>query len=112
MEVSSTVGVEPTIRGALDEDLPKVRALLQLPANAPLERSREHQVLVLDDPRSGSLAAAAIVVLQRPTAHLQALVMSAGCACARLEERLLGVAWALARAFGCRTLDVPGRAPL
>lgn len=67
--------------------------------------TRRRYVLVLDAP-FGGLAAATIVALAPPQAHLEVLVIDDRCASPALEARLIGVAEALAQAFGCGSLDV------
>jgi hypothetical protein len=104
----------PTIRVATCADRPELERLLERPlrsehdaAKSATASARRYQ-LVVDAP-SGGLCAAAIVALAPPHAHLEALAIDERYACHELEARLIGVAGALAEAFGCASLDVPGR---
>ncbi len=62
-------------------------------------------VLVLDAP-DGSIAAAAGLTIDHGRGHLGFLAISPRCEGERIEDRMIGVAEALGRAFGCETLDV------
>jgi hypothetical protein len=107
------VGMSPvvTLRVATTEDLPELQRLSsasiaeELEPTSPPTPARRRYVLVVDAP-FGGLAAATIVALEPPQAHLEALLMDDRCASPALEARLIGVAEALAQAFGCRSLDV------
>jgi|GEM_PF-5441447 len=90
-------------------DVPELQRLCLPSCRAEIEAARaaapRRYVLVVDAP-FGGLAAATIVALEPPHAHLEALVMDERCASPTLEARLIGVAEALGQAFGCRSLDV------
>jgi hypothetical protein len=106
-----------TVRAATAEDLPKIRKLIGLSSELSHEVAQavssttwpgDRQVLVVDAAHD-ELAAVAVIAFAPPLAHLEALVMSSGCASSELEARVLGVSEALAQAFGCTSLDVPAR---
>jgi hypothetical protein len=103
----------PTIRVATTADLPELQRLLAQPryelddaTSSALAARRYH--LVIDAPFDG-LCAVVIVALAPPQAYLEALAIDERCACPELEGRLVGVAEALAEAFGCKSLEVAGR---
>jgi hypothetical protein len=67
----------------------------------------QRHVLVLDSP-TGDLAAVAVVAIDPPIAHLEVLAMEPCYSSRELETRMYAVAEALAEAFECRSLDIPG----
>lgn len=104
-----------TIRTATPADLPAVKRLLG-DAHAHAARSLETIPdagfwMVLDD-ASGGLAAAMLVTIDDDRGHrrcrLALLALAAHHHGDGLEARMVGVAEALCRAFGCDTLDVRG----
>jgi N-acetylglutamate synthase-like GNAT family acetyltransferase len=107
----------PTIREATTDDLDAVERLLRAqpsgfalrPDDIALPRaSGRRHLLVLDAPGEG-LAAAALVDIEGSRGHLVMLAVARGCEGHGVEDRLIGVAEALCKAFGADTLDVPVR---
>src|SRR6476659_8508869 len=96
-----------TIRLARSEDLPRVRQLVQGDQEVAIVPGRRY-VLVLDAPEGG-LAAAAGLTLDHGRAHLGFLAIDPQYEGEKLEDRMIGVAEAVASAFDCDTLDVPRR---
>ena len=98
-----------TIREATVDDLPALQRLIRSAADPDedLIASAERHVLVLDT--GDELGGLAIVKLEPPHAHLEALVMAPRYCGRTAERRLLGVARALCEAFGCIDLDVRKR---
>jgi GNAT superfamily N-acetyltransferase len=99
-----------SVRAATETDLPAARALLSLPATWTPARFADAQataryLLVCDAP-GGGLAAAAIVSFTAGRAQLEALQLAPDHESTALETRMLGVAEALAEAFGCHALGV------
>jgi hypothetical protein len=103
-----------TLRIARMADLAELQRLGLFSAGEEFEATNQstmtcrRYVLVVDG-ASGGLAAATIVALEPPQAHLEALAMDDRSGSPALEARLIGVADALAQAFGCRSLDVRRR---
>jgi N-acetylglutamate synthase-like GNAT family acetyltransferase len=101
-----------TIRSATDADFPEIARLLEAAApgshlDVPNRRAGEQHLLVLDAPDGHGLAAAALVSIDGPRAHISMLVIDIRYRTAGLEDRMLGVIKALSRAFGARSVDVP-----
>lgn len=109
MDSASSVDSVRSVRAATAADLPAARALLSLPATWCPSRftaaAAARYLLVCDAP-DGTLAAAALVSLDAGRARLDALRFAPGHESPALEARLLGVAEALAEAFGCHALGV------
>lgn len=74
-----------------------------------LVRAPNRHLLVLDTPDRTGLAAAALLVIAGERAHLAMLVIAGAFQGRGLDERIIGVAEAMARAYGAGTLDVPTR---
>jgi N-acetylglutamate synthase-like GNAT family acetyltransferase len=109
---------QPTIREATAADLDAVELLLRAQPsgfarrreqiNAPRVAGRRH-LLVLDAPDGEGLAAAALVDIDDHRGHLVLLAVARRFEGAKVEDRMIGVAEALCKAFGADTLDVPTR---
>lgn len=107
----------PIIREATTDDLDAVQQLLRAQPSGyslrsevielPRASGRRH-LLVLDAPHGG-LAAAALIDIDGVRGHLVMLAVAQGFEGNGLEDRLIGVAEALCKAFGADTLDVPVR---
>ena len=93
-----------TIREATEDDTPALRRLLG-PQTFDERVPGRHHVLVVDG-TDGHLAAAAVVDIEGAQGHIARLVVAAGFAGDGLEQRLIGVAEALCRAFGAETFEV------
>jgi hypothetical protein len=100
--------VTPTVRIATSEDLAEVQRLIPRISHDGLASITGRRYLLVVDAPSGGLAAAAIIALAPPQAHLEALAMDSRVACHELEARIIGVASGLGEAFACTSLDVPG----
>jgi N-acetylglutamate synthase-like GNAT family acetyltransferase len=104
-----------TIREATEDDLAAIEQLVRAQPGARCERAgpialgrspgRRH-LLVLDAPRGG-LAAAALLEIDGARGHLAMLAVAQQFEDCGLEDRLIGVAEALCRAFGVHAIDVP-----
>jgi hypothetical protein len=106
-----------TIREATAEDEAAVEQLFRKQPTAfcgSTDQLRHPRVpgarhlLVLDAPRGG-LAAAALVTIDGRRGHLALLAVDHEFEGAHLEDRMIGVAEALCRAYDADTLDVPVR---
>jgi hypothetical protein len=106
-----------TIREATAEDETAVEHLFRMQPTAfcgaigqlhdPRVLGMRH-LLVLDAPRGG-LAAAALVTIHGRRGHLALLAVDRRFEGEHLEDRMIGVAEALCRAYDADTLDVPVR---
>lgn len=98
------------IRLATTDDAPEVARLLHVDdiGGLPLAVLGKHYLLVVDAPEGG-LAAAAIVRLERPRAHLRCLAVSKSHEDRGLEEHVIEFVEEMASAFGCTQVDVPLR---
>jgi hypothetical protein len=102
-----------TVRSARPVDLPHVRRLLEGRSGHNVDPAMlvsvpgQRHVLVLDAP-TGGLAAIAVVAIDPPDAHLEVLAMEPCYSSRELETRMHAVAEALAEAFECHALDIPG----
>ena len=114
LQLETYMPLMATIRVATREDLPELQRLRLTPLADPTPPAGaigagRRYVLAVDAP-CGGLAAALIVSLEPPRAHLDALAIDACCGSPALEARLIAVAEALAQAFGCKAFDVQRRA--
>jgi hypothetical protein len=98
------------IRLANRDDAPEVARLLHVDdvGGLPLAVLGKHYLLVVDAP-DGGLAAAAIVRLEQPRAHLRCLAVAKSYEDRGLEDRVIGFVEDMADAFGCTQIDVPFR---
>lgn len=98
------------IRLANRDDAPEVARLLHVDdvGGLPLAVLGKHYLLVVDAPEGG-LAAAAIVRLEQPRAHLRCLALAKGYEDRGLEDRVIEFVEDMAVAFGCTQIDVPAR---
>jgi ribosomal protein S18 acetylase RimI-like enzyme len=107
----------PTIREATAADLDAVEQLLRAqpsgfasrPEEVALPRAAGRRHLLILDAPDGGLAAAALVDIDGHRGHLVMLAVAQGSEGHGLEDRMIGVAEALCKAFGADTLDVPVR---